>query len=106
MPIRKNDVCVVCGTKKNLTVDHVVPKAWGGTKNYAQILCREHNMDKGILIIDYEKKIIETQPYMFALNDKGREYLFKQPREFGCGLFDHYYREKFKQKYFNHERTN
>lgn len=49
--------CLCCGTTKNLTVDHVIPRAKGGnnrSKNL-QTLCFNCNQAKGVKIIDYRK---------------------------------------------------
>lgn len=41
--------CLLCGTKKHLTVDHIIPKAWGGNDHESnlQTLCEYHNRAKG-----------------------------------------------------------
>ncbi len=40
--------CAVCGTTKDLTADHVIPLARGGTnEGRRQTLCRRHNSSKG-----------------------------------------------------------
>jgi len=51
--IKENGVCQKCGTKKNLTIDHIIPISKGGTdaKNNLQVLCRKHNQRKGARII-------------------------------------------------------
>lgn len=46
---RRQPACAVCGATTDLTVDHVVPKAAGGTddEDNLQTLCRSHNGAKG-----------------------------------------------------------
>ena len=41
--------CAYCGSEKNLTIDHIVPKAKGGTDFTKNCLCACHqcNQDKG-----------------------------------------------------------
>jgi len=41
--------CVVCGATDDLTVDHVIPKARGGTDDLDNLvtMCRRHNSAKG-----------------------------------------------------------
>jgi 5-methylcytosine-specific restriction endonuclease McrA len=41
--------CVVCGTMEDLTFDHIVPLAKGGTNELSnlQVLCRACNSKKG-----------------------------------------------------------
>jgi len=46
---RDGGKCVVCGSKKNLHFDHVIPYSKGGTSLVAeniQILCAKHNLAK------------------------------------------------------------
>ncbi len=46
---RDEHKCRQCGAEKNLTIDHIVPLAKGGTNelNNLQILCRSCNSKKG-----------------------------------------------------------
>ncbi|MBZ9569989.1 HNH endonuclease [Methanobrevibacter sp. TMH8] len=52
---RDNYQCKLCGTTKNLTVDHIKPRANGGTNdlNNLQTLCCSCNIKKGIEEKDY-----------------------------------------------------
>ncbi len=47
--------CLKCGTKINLTVDHIVPKALGGTWAWGnlQTLCKKCNRTKAARIAIY-----------------------------------------------------
>ena len=53
--------CMACGTKKNLTLDHIIPRVKGGTNDPSnlQTLCQECNLAKGMDEIDYRNKKIE-----------------------------------------------
>lgn len=46
---RDGGKCLLCGTTKHLTVDHIVPKALGGddSPKNLQTLCEYHNKIKG-----------------------------------------------------------
>ena len=48
-------VCLHCGIDENLSIDHVIPLARGGTNSIdnIQILCMPCNSSKGIKTIDY-----------------------------------------------------
>lgn len=48
--IKKSDKkCAECGTKKDLSVDHIIPRVLGGSNRLRniQILCKKCNMEKG-----------------------------------------------------------
>ena len=44
-----NHKCAICGSKKNLTIDHIIPVLLGGTNDddNLQVLCRSCNSSKG-----------------------------------------------------------
>ena len=47
---RDEGKCVVCGSKKNLHFDHIIPLSKGGSSknpDNIQILCDKHNLSKG-----------------------------------------------------------
>ena len=46
---RDGEFCQKCGTKEDLTVDHIVPLSRGGENELSnlQLLCRHHNQAKG-----------------------------------------------------------
>lgn len=48
-------VCLCCGEKKPLTIDHVIPLSVGGTNYISNIqpLCERCNKSKGVKVIDY-----------------------------------------------------
>ncbi len=54
---RDNKRCLRCGSKIDLTVDHIVPKKKGGHSGESnlQCLCYECNQDKAATIADYKK---------------------------------------------------
>ena len=55
--IRDGNICLCCGTTKNLTVDHIIPKSIGGSKKgkNLQTLCKVCNNIKGNKIIKYRE---------------------------------------------------
>ncbi len=48
------DKCKKCGSKERLTIDHKIPKRWGGrdNKENLQILCERCNHEKGCSLIE------------------------------------------------------
>jgi 5-methylcytosine-specific restriction endonuclease McrA len=54
---RDGNKCLCCGSKENLTIDHVIPTVRGGEnnrKNY-QTLCKPCNMKKASRIRDFRE---------------------------------------------------
>lgn len=54
---RDNNICLCCGTNKNLTLDHIIPKSIKGVgkKKNLQTLCKTCNTIKNNKIILYRK---------------------------------------------------
>ena len=54
---RDKNKCLRCGSRSNLTVDHIVPKSKGGSSNdrNMQCLCYDCNHDKANTTINYKK---------------------------------------------------
>lgn len=86
--------CQYCGVKERtseLTFDHVIPRARGGTTSWTNIVtaCRTCNVKKGDKMPARCKMFPKTeprQPDMFELQDKGRKFppnfLHKSWRDF------------------------
>lgn len=55
--------CLVCGTRDDLTVDHVVPLSRGGSNGVSNLqpLCGPCNSRKGRRIIDYRDPLALVQ---------------------------------------------
>jgi len=55
--------CLACGSIENITMDHVIPLAAGGTHDpdNVQPLCKSCNSKKAIKIIDYRPDIIQPR---------------------------------------------
>lgn len=53
--------CAACGSKSNLTIDHIYPKSLGGANHIAnyQIMCKTHNTNKRSYI-DYTIKTFDV----------------------------------------------
>ena len=56
---RDKNKCLLCGTTKNLTIDHIKPRAMGGSNKIdnLQTLCKRCNLVKGINLVDYRKVV-------------------------------------------------
>jgi hypothetical protein len=102
-PVKKREYlkgksCLCCGATRNLTVDHILPSAFGFTldKN-KQPLCNDCNVNKGILPIDFASKTIVILPFMLRLNEDGLRELFSNTRTFSCNLLNPTYKRSVKK---------
>ncbi|MFY0689438.1 MAG: HNH endonuclease [Cyclobacteriaceae bacterium] len=72
---RDNYECQYCGTRKDLTIDHLVPRSLGGKSNWTNLVtaCKGCNSRKGDLLIektDFQLKKAPVKPsfLMFIRN--------------------------------------
>lgn len=61
--------CLLCHTKKHLTIDHILPRSMGGSNHIdnLQTLCEYHNKTKGNNSVkDYrnKKSLPVVDPYL------------------------------------------
>ena len=81
--------CVYCGTDKNLTLDHLVPRALGGRTIWNNLVtaCYTCNSEKGDRPLETSGLVLNSKPYrpsfimflsQFAgnINDDWKPYLF------------------------------
>lgn len=62
---RDNHQCVYCGSKRNLTIDHVLPKSKGGTNTWTNLVtcCSPCNRKKGDKTPEEANMKLITKPY-------------------------------------------
>lgn len=62
---RDNNQCVYCGNKKNLTVDHVIPKSKGGKNTWQNLVtcCQKCNTQKDNLTVSEAGLKLKYKPY-------------------------------------------
>ena len=70
--------CQYCGTTKELTLDHVVPKSKGGKSTWNNLVtaCKPCNARKGDFSLDQIDMKLKNQPYkpsyvMFLMDNSG-----------------------------------
>jgi 5-methylcytosine-specific restriction endonuclease McrA len=62
---RDNHQCVYCGSKKSLTIDHVIPRSKGGLNTWTNMVtsCFSCNVKKGDKSLEQSKMKLNSQPY-------------------------------------------
>jgi 5-methylcytosine-specific restriction endonuclease McrA len=62
---RDNHQCVYCGSKKQLTIDHVIPKSRGGNNEWENLVtsCFKCNAKKSNMTPDEAKMKLTQKPY-------------------------------------------
>lgn len=61
---RDHYTCQYCGSIKDLTIDHVIPKSKGGTNNWDNLVtcCRKCNLKKGNKFLSETNMILRSEP--------------------------------------------
>lgn len=61
--------CVYCGSKKNLTLDHVIPKSRGGTNDWTNLVtsCMKCNLKKANRTPEEAKMVMNKKPHVPSL---------------------------------------
>ncbi len=62
---RDGHECQYCGSKKNLTLDHVHPRSKGGRSNWKNLVtaCKECNAKKGDFSLEEVGLMLKTNPF-------------------------------------------
>jgi 5-methylcytosine-specific restriction endonuclease McrA len=62
---RDNNECTYCGSKKNLTIDHIIPKSRGGQNTWMNLVtcCSSCNRLKGDKTPEEANMKLNTRPY-------------------------------------------
>ena len=62
---RDNNECAYCGSKKNLTIDHIIPKSRGGQNTWMNLVtcCSSCNRLKGDRTPEEANMRLNTKPY-------------------------------------------
>lgn len=62
---RDNHQCVYCGSNKNLTLDHVMPKSRGGSNDWTNLVtsCFKCNLKKSNRTPEEAKMVMRHKPY-------------------------------------------
>lgn len=62
---RDNHECAYCGSKKQLTLDHIIPKSRGGGNDWNNLVtcCFKCNLKKGNKTPEEAKMVLKVKPY-------------------------------------------
>lgn len=62
---RDNHECVYCGSKKDLTIDHVIPRSRGGRNTWTNLVacCQKCNLKKGDKTPEEARMHLKVKPY-------------------------------------------
>lgn len=66
---RDGHSCVYCGSSKNLTLDHVIPKSRGGTNDWTNLVtsCFKCNLKKADRTPEEARMVMRQKPYIPTL---------------------------------------
>ncbi|EAZ79145.1 HNH endonuclease [Algoriphagus machipongonensis] len=80
---RDNGECQYCGSKKHLTVDHVVPRSKGGKTNWMNLVtaCHRCNVNKGDKSPEQAGLTLRNEPFRPTLSYFLAEYAERQAAE-------------------------
>lgn len=80
---RDRGECQYCGSRKNLTIDHVVPKSKGGKTNWTNLVtaCNRCNITKGDKTPEQAGMVLKTSPFKPSLSYFLADYAERQATE-------------------------
>lgn len=80
---RDRGECQYCGSKRHLTLDHVIPRSKGGKTNWTNLVaaCHRCNVNKGDKSPEQVGLILRTQPFRPTLSYFLSEYAERQAEE-------------------------
>lgn len=80
---RDGHECQYCGSRKHLTIDHVVPRSKGGPTSWTNLItaCNPCNVQKGSRTPEQAGMLLRKQPYRPSLSHFLAEYAEKHAEE-------------------------
>jgi 5-methylcytosine-specific restriction endonuclease McrA len=80
---RDKGECQYCGSKRQLTIDHVVPRSKGGKTSWTNLVtaCNRCNVNKGDKTLEQAGLILKTEPFKPSLSYFLAEYAERQAEE-------------------------
>jgi 5-methylcytosine-specific restriction endonuclease McrA len=80
---RDNGECQYCGSRKHLTIDHIIPKSKGGKTNWTNLItaCNRCNVNKGDKTPEQAGLTLKSEPFKPSLSYFLAEYAERQAEE-------------------------
>lgn len=80
---RDRGECQYCGSRKTLTIDHVIPKSKGGKTNWTNLVtaCNRCNITKGDKTPEQAGMVLKTSPFKPSLSYFLADYAERQATE-------------------------
>jgi 5-methylcytosine-specific restriction endonuclease McrA len=80
---RDKGECQYCGSKRQLTIDHVIPRSKGGKTSWTNLVtaCNRCNVNKGDKTPEQAGLILRTEPFKPSLSYFLAEYAIRQAEE-------------------------
>lgn len=80
---RDNGECQYCGSKRHLTIDHIIPKSKGGKTNWTNLItaCNRCNVNKGDKTPEQAGLVLRSEPFKPSLSYFLAEYAERQAEE-------------------------
>ena len=80
---RDNGECQYCGSRKHLTIDHIIPKSKGGKTNWTNLItaCNRCNVNKGDKTPEQAGLVLKSEPFKPSLSYFLAEYVERQAEE-------------------------
>jgi 5-methylcytosine-specific restriction endonuclease McrA len=89
---RDNHECQYCGTRKDLTIDHVTPRARGGVDTWTNLVaaCKKCNAKKGDYTPEEANMILRKKPYKPSYSIFLKDHMNGQAGEWDPFLIGHH----------------
>lgn len=80
---RDHGECQYCGSKRHLTIDHIVPRSKGGKTNWTNLVtaCNRCNVNKGDKTPEQAGMVLKSEPFKPSLSYFLAEYAERQAEE-------------------------
>jgi len=87
---RDNFECQYCGTKRDLTIDHVIPRAKGGADTWTNLVtaCKKCNAKKGNHTLEGANMVLRRRPFKPSYSIFLKDHMNGQASEWDAFLND------------------